>query len=114
MGLDALDKLGKFYLDACEAHEEQLAERFSELFESCVTFEKICQKQFGKQYVSLFCSVERLDSAVKSYFFDIYRYKHFHGMLDKNKETNINFPKIFAFTNQVVFERETPLFKNNK
>ena len=103
-----MDKLGIFYLEELDRLEDKVKSRVKELTEAARSLEKWAKKHISND-ISFKLSLERLDTAVKSYALDIIRYKHFHGMLDEEKKANINFQKIYAFTIQWIL-REKPLY----
>lgn len=78
------------YLDMSEAYSDRIEDRRNEF----VSIASIIEEDLnGKGKV--ICSLERLDTAVVSYFYDVLRYKDFHDIPFDGK---INFPKVFSFS----------------
>ncbi len=92
-----MDQLGNFYVKEHNKNKGALHDRYKEFNLATKNIEKVLIDEYGKG-LHILCVPERLHSALTSYFYDICRYKHFHGMLDKDKEAKINFPKVYAYT----------------
>jgi len=56
------------------------------------------KERFPSYGVLLSLALDRLDAAMASYFYDIHRYKHFHGMLSQSPPGLVNYAKVYAFT----------------
>ena len=94
-----MNSVGDFYKTAYKETRPYYLSRIKEIQVSAECVEELLIKTFPAcTGLTLCCSMERLDTAITSYFYDIHRYKHFHGMLDIGKESKINFAKIYAFT----------------
>jgi hypothetical protein len=86
------------YQDAYNQNILLCSKRHDELITVAEVVEDLIKLEFPDSGVDVACSTERLQDAVASYFYDIHRYKDFHGMLDATLESRINFQKIYAFT----------------
>lgn len=105
-----MELISKKYRDAYEENIELCANRCEELIGSALLFEEFLRVIFPNIGIEINYSSERLQDAIVSYFYDIYRYKDFHGMLDKPEEkSRINFQKIYSFTAKWVI-KEKPFY----
>jgi hypothetical protein len=103
-----MNKVGSFYKGHYNTNKAQLDLRAQELINAAERLESWTKRKISSQiYLSI--SLERMDSLVTSYFYDIIRYKSFHGMLDAEKESRINLQKIYSFTTKWII-REKPLY----
>jgi len=103
-----MNTVGNFYKKHYKLNKPQLDLRAQELINAAERLESWTQRKISTQiYLSI--SLERMDSLVTSYFYDIIRYKSFHGMLDEEKESRINLQKIYSFTTKWII-REKPLY----
>lgn len=94
-------KVSQKYLEKLDALSEKRYDRIVELLETAKLFE-----ENFKSYGRIVCAVERLDTAIASYFYDILRYKDFHNIPDYGK---VNFPKVYAFTTKWIL-KEKPFY----
>lgn len=103
-----MGQVSSFYTEAREKELPRILKRMDEITKAAICVERMLHKKHAELKPILCCSVERLDTALTSYFYDIYRYKHFHGMLGSENEkksgdsggeaSRVNFAKIYAFT----------------
>lgn len=108
-----MDKLGDFYVKEYLKNKNKYDLRKKEIELTAEALEKQLKKTISQE-INLVYSVERLDTAVISFAYDIIRYKSFHGMLDENKNSLVNFPKIYAFmTKWIIREKPFTLGINN-
>jgi len=84
------------YLEAHANNYKKIASRMEEIKKTGEWFEQVVKESFPE--CELVYSPNRLESSISSYFYDIFRYKEFHGMLDEGNISKINYPKIFSFT----------------
>jgi hypothetical protein len=89
--------ISKRFRDAYENNIDLCSERYDEWIAVGELMGDYIQSLFPNLKVNLSCSTERLQDAAISYFYDIYRYKDFHGMLDDDSQSLINFQKVYAF-----------------
>lgn len=108
-----MKNVGSFFQCARIENKECLKSRDTEFRSAALSVENFLISKFPDLKFQLVCSVERLNTAVVSYFYDIHRYKHFHGMLDDEKNARINFPKIYAFTAKWLM-KERPFYLRNE
>ncbi len=85
-----------------------MRQRVDELKQAAVRLEGWA-KNYIYDGIELVLCLERLDTLVTSYFYDITRYKHFHGMLDDGSEANVNFQKVYSYTAKWII-REKPIY----
>lgn len=90
-----MDQVSTFYLDAYKAKRPYLIERIKEILVIAEALEGSLRRKFPEfgASVTICCATERLDTAITSYFYDLHRYKHFHGMLDTGNESRTNLQK---------------------
>ncbi|MCK5131054.1 MAG: hypothetical protein KAR40_02755 [Candidatus Sabulitectum sp.] len=100
--------IGAFYVEQYSALEEKRTKRRMELKLAADRLERYAQVHIHES-VELVMSLERMDTLITSYYYDIIRYKHFHGMLDTGKESPANLQKIFSYTTKWIL-REMPLY----
>ena len=103
-----MDKIGEIYEEQIRLSKDKIIARQKELIACAKCLEKWAQKEYRDDSIELTLSLERLDLLVHSYFYDIIRYRSFHGMLDHDKESNVNLQKVYAFTAKWVL-KEKPL-----
>lgn len=103
-----MDQVGKFYKEQYDISKPKLEARTLELEKSAEQMESWLKREIDPS-IELRLSLERLDSLVASYFYDIIRYKSFHGMLDSEGESKVNLQKIYAYTTKWIL-REKPLY----
>jgi hypothetical protein len=106
-----MGKLGIFYQRQYDENKDKLGQRRLELIKASERLESWLKTKIDSK-IDLLMSLERLDSLVNSYFYDIIRYKSFHGMLDPDKEAKVNFQKIFAYATKWIL-KEKPLYTRN-
>lgn len=105
---DSMCDLGDFYKSQYEANTEKMAARGEELGNAAERLSSWAQRKVHPS-VDVCVSFERFDSLVTSYFYDITRYKHYHGMLDEGRKSRVNFQKIYAYTTKWIL-KEKPLY----
>lgn len=87
-----------FYLSAKRDYQPKLHGRMDEIKAAAGVLEASLRARFPAYGVVLSLALDRLDAAMASYFYDIHRYKHFHGMLSQDPPGLVNYAKVYAFT----------------
>lgn len=103
-----MSQVGVFYRMALEESQPKRMERINEIKSAAKRVEQYAINKMPGRGIVVACAVERLDTAITSYFFDVHRYKHFHGMLD-NEKSLVNFAKVYAFTSKWL-AKERPFY----
>lgn len=101
-----MDKISNSYMTKLKTLSNNRKDRIKQFITTAEIWEAGLMKA-GHGSVKLVCSSERLESAISSYFYDIIRYKEFHGMIENDGK--INFPKIYAFTSKWIV-KEKPFY----
>lgn len=103
-----MEVVGAFYRKQFSALKDKRSKRWQELKYAADRLEAYAQKNIHES-IELILSLERTNTLITSYYYDIVRYKHFHGMLDSGKESPANLQKIFSYTTKWIL-REMPLY----
>ncbi len=106
-----MELVSKKYRDDLDKNKKFISDRCEELVLSASIFEDFLREEFKGLNPSVDYSSERLQDAIISYFYDISRYKDFHGMLKEGKQSYINFQKIYSFTAKWLI-KEKPFYLN--
>lgn len=104
--------VSSFYLNSLAERRDDLVSRAKELMAYAEFVEKRLNARHPELSPTVFCSMERLDTALASYFYDIHRYKHFHDMLGGEAGdpiSRVNYAKVYAFTAKW-FLKEKPFY----
>ena len=103
-----MEKVGAIFIQEHDLSKNKLHKRCIEIERCAETVEKHLISIFGKNLI-LVLSAERLQCAITSYFYDVLRYKQFHGMLDKDKVSLVNFPKVYSYLSKWII-KEKPFY----
>lgn len=96
-----------FYTNALNDFADKRKSRKNELCAIAEVIEKQIKTKHPSAECCILCDKRSLDDAIVSYFYEIHRFKHFHGMLDNNKNGKVNYHKVFSFTAKWIL-RERP------
>ena len=100
------------YLKLLSKHKIKIEKRIKEILSVAHYSEIAVKNKFSGFKPEINVDSGRLDTALTSYFLDIFRYKDFHGMKDA---TYINFPKIYSFSIKwILKEKPFYLVTNNQ